>query len=178
MSLYLRHTASNYNLLYQPMNWLATHIPSLRDFYTCRRHLTRSNAALHATQSPYTPKGPYTAQCALIPSLRDFYTLRSTLTRCASRPTRRNSALTRPAGALHGAPAPLHAATPPYTAQRALIPSLRDFHPLLSLYSLNCAQAPLNRAEGASQLRRRRTLNRAQALLNPRRRRTLNYVIV
>ena len=28
------------------MNWLATLIPSLRDFYMCRRHLTRRDSAL------------------------------------------------------------------------------------------------------------------------------------
>ena len=96
MSLYLRHTASNYNLLYQPMNWLATHIPSLRDFYTCLRHLTR-----------------------------------------------RNSALTRPAGALHGASAPLHArralhgTTCPYLVPAGLSPPP---FPLLSQLRASASQ--------------------------------------
>ena len=71
MSLYLRHTASNYNLLYQPMNWLATLIPSLRDFYTCLRHLTRRNSALTRCVSALTraygtlhaaPAGKHTAE--------------------------------------------------------------------------------------------------------------------
>ena len=87
------------------MNWLATHIPSLRDF-------TRDIVALHGTtcpylvptgllhgatrpytvrQHPYTPERPYTAQRALISSLRDYYTAQRALTRCAS-------TLTRPKG--------------------------------------------------------------------------------
>jgi len=40
------------------MNWLATIIPSLRDFYTTRSVLTRG-------MPPYTPEGPYTAQRAV-----------------------------------------------------------------------------------------------------------------
>ena len=54
------------------MNWLAIPIPSLRDFYTCRRHLTRRIAplharrALHGTTCPYpVPTGFYGGKAAL-----------------------------------------------------------------------------------------------------------------
>ena len=58
-------------MLYQPMNWLAIQIPSLRDF-TRQCRLTRCKAALHdakrpytAALPPYTPAGPYTTRSVL-----------------------------------------------------------------------------------------------------------------
>ena len=69
----------------QPMNWLATLIPSLRDF-------TRCEAALHGTTCPYlVPTAPYTAQ-------QRPYTPRRGFTRCASTLTRHNVPLSRPYG--------------------------------------------------------------------------------
>ena len=80
MSMYLRHTASNYNLLYQPLKRLATLISSLRDFTRCGSSFTRGNAALHAAKQPYTTRQRlYTAAPA---------------------------ALTRAEGTLHGATRP------------------------------------------------------------------------
>ena len=71
--MYLRHTASNNILLYQPMNWLATHIPSLRDFTQRDSALTRPTGSytaapppLHAAKQPYTARQrPYTPDRAL-----------------------------------------------------------------------------------------------------------------
>ena len=83
----------------EPMNWLATIIPSLRDFYTvrqhpytCRKHLTRCGAALPARQG---------------------------LTRGEAAFTRRASALTRAYGTLHGGNAALHGSgTSPHKKKR------------------------------------------------------------
>ena len=50
----------------QPINWLAIPIPSLRDFYTCRRHLTRRIAPLHARRALHGTTCPYPVPTGLL----------------------------------------------------------------------------------------------------------------
>ena len=114
-------------MLYQPMNWLAIQIPSLRDFTRqcrltrCDSSLTRREASLHSgfaalharralhdAKRPYTPEGPYTLR----------------------------SSLTRAKGTLHGATAPFNAATPPYSPSmtRQISAKMRSRSPRPSMW--------------------------------------------
>ena len=125
------------------MNWLAIQIPSLRDFYTCRRHLTRGSAALHARRALHDAQRLYTRQRRLIrpygtlPAAKQLYTPEGPYTAtqspytCRRHFTRRNSALTRCEAALHARRAlhsdavALHVPKAPYTAQQRPYTRLR-----------------------------------------------------
>ena len=109
-------------MLYQPMNWLAIQIPSLRDF-TRQYRLTRCDSSLTRRDSVLTrceaalhvPKAPYTMRQRL---------------------STRHRRLTRREASLHGATRPSTAAPPPYSPSmtRQISAKMRSRSPRPSMW--------------------------------------------
>ena len=128
--------------LYQPMNWLATLIPSLRDFtrdiiaFTRPKGLTRHNMP---TSRPY---GTFTRAYGTLHGATRPYTPRRGFTRCASTLTRGNAAL--------------HGTTCPHPVPTGLSPPPFPLLSQLRASALSTARKRFSTsAAGASQLRHR-----------------------